>query len=121
MRRLVALVILLIHINTSMFIPVMDEVDIYDVHGNQVNDINTVVDYVDQVIMKHKPKPHPDSDDDQAHFFNIIKAQQFIINPFIIIHRRPEFIAESKPGYTGFREKNFSSITYDVTAPPPKA
>ena len=122
MRRFIAFIILLIHVNTSMFIPVMDEVDIYDVHGNQVGDINTVVEYIDQVVLGHKPKPHPDSDDDQAHFFNLMKLPQFIANPVITFcAARPTFITAVKPAYKIFREERFSSVIHDVLAPPPKA
>ncbi len=120
MRRVIAFIILLIHINTSMFIPVIDEVDMFDAQGNQVGDINTLVEFVDQVVLGHKPKLHPDSDDDSAHFFNIIKIQSFVINPIVIYEGRPMPVAYKETIYPAVREEKIFPMSYDVIAPPPK-
>ncbi|WP_344825336.1 hypothetical protein [Rurimicrobium arvi] len=71
MRRLTALLILLLHINTSLFIPVVDEVDMYDVSGRQVGDINSLVQLLGELITDCRFSPETDHDDDRAHFFNL--------------------------------------------------
>lgn len=101
----------------------MDEVDMYDQDGNQVNDINTLVQFVDQAILGHERKAHSDSDDDQAHFFSMLKVQQFVINPVICFNsRKQEFEpAAVKLMYGLFNDRALQSIAHDVLAPPPKA
>jgi hypothetical protein len=41
MKKLLAFILLLSHMNTSMFLPQVPEDDIYDGNGNQVDDINS--------------------------------------------------------------------------------
>ena len=101
----------------------MDEVDIFDKNGVQVDDINTVYEYINQIILNHKPqKPHPDEDDDQAHYFNVIKFQNFNITQYVINGLKKNIFGWSeKPVYTFFRDKKLLSPTQDVVVPPPKA
>lgn len=122
MRRAVAFIVLLVHINTSMFIPVADEVDIFDAQGNQVCDINTMVQYVDQIVLGHTRTSHSDSDDDQAHFFNLIKFQRFFANQFeIVSSKKIVFAWNDKPIYSLFKDKKLMSLEQDVIIPPPKS
>ncbi len=104
-----------------MFIPVMDEIDIFDAHGNQICDINTLTEFIDQIVMGHKPASHPDEDDDQAHFFNVIKFQGFFINQVVIVSTKKDLFAwAEKPVYTTYKDKKLLSLEQDILIPPPK-
>lgn len=60
-----------------MFFPMVDEDDQYDeVTGLQKDDINSLAEYIYQVILGHKDTTPEDEDDDQAHFYHIKNAPQ---------------------------------------------
>lgn len=119
MKRLVGILLLMIHINTSMFIPVVDETDNYDKYGNQVNDINTLTQYISQEILGHKNIVVQDQDDDQAHFFNIrVHQYTFQFSP-VIIKEAPVYTAEIYRYDLPENDPDRSSITHDVIVPPP--
>lgn len=80
MKKLLVFLVLILHVNTSMFIPVMDEMDLYDEYGNQLGDINSLVQLIDEFFLGHTNRPHVDPDDDQAHFFNVFHH----IHPYIL-------------------------------------
>ena len=119
MKRVIGLLLLLIHINTSMFIPVIDEQDMYDEHGHQVNDITTLTQFISQEILGHKNTVDKDQDDDQAHFFNIkVHEYTFNITPVEIVNEGIH--PQSSTRYnTPTDDNSLSSVNYDVIAPPP--
>jgi hypothetical protein len=119
MKRIIGLLLLLVHINTSMFIPVMDEQDMYDEYGHQVNDINTLTQFISQEIFGNKRIIDKDQDDDQAHYFNIkVHEYTFNFNPVVIIST-----AANTKNTTQYSvptdDKAPPSVNYDVIAPPP--
>lgn len=119
MKRLLGILLLLIHINTSMFIPVMDEQDIYDEHGHQVSDINTLTQFISQEILGHSRVIDHDQDDDQAHFFNI-KVHQYTFHIFQpVISNTPVYSTKTCSYSPPTDDQRMSSVTYDVAAPPP--
>ena len=46
MKKILAFFLLISHMNTSMFLPQVPEDDVYDTNGNQLDDINSIVEYV---------------------------------------------------------------------------
>ena len=74
MKKIVAFILLLCHMNTSMFLPQMDEEDVYIASGQQVDDINSVVEYVDQVMLGHKDDTPEDEDDDSGQNFLLVET-----------------------------------------------
>jgi hypothetical protein len=55
-RKLLVFIIALVHINGAMFLPQVAEQDIYNAQGQQQKDINTVIEYLDEVIMDNHDK-----------------------------------------------------------------
>src|SRR3954466_4082174 len=83
LRKILAFILLFAHLNTSMFIPQMDEeVDVYDSAGNQVDDINTLIEYIDQDVLGHNDNSPEDEDDDPARPLHVIKIVDYSFHPF---------------------------------------
>lgn len=106
-----------------MFIPVADEKDIFDARGRQINDVNTIFDFVNHVVLGHTAVTQQDEDDDQAHYFTGSNSvSYYIANPEQITCSRQEpstkdlavaypFLAVQKP----------LAIAYEILTPPPEA
>ena len=67
MKKVFAFILLLCHLNTSMFLPQVDEDDQYDAHGQQIDDLNTVSEYIDQVVLGDVDKTP--EDEDNMHYY----------------------------------------------------
>ena len=116
--KFLAFILLLSHINFSMFIAQVDEQDAYDKNGQQEEDINSVVQYL-AVVFHIKHKPLPDTDDDNARYFHIVKIDEYCFPQQSIIKEHP--FADVRPIFALFIEKKLSAISLDVQGPPPKA
>jgi hypothetical protein len=121
MIRFIAFVVLIIHVNISMFIPVIDERDQFDVHGRQVGDVNSAVDFINQVILGNEDNSGQDHDDDQAHFFNIHNIKYCIVEQRISIPANIDTDESSVKKFPVNSEDNYPSLAYDIISPPPEA
>lgn len=122
MQKLLVILVLMLHINTSMFIPVLDEMDCYDASGRQVGDINTLIQFIEQVFLGKTHHSASDQDDDQAHYFNIsYHAHHYIAcKPVVFALQAPVFVPEKKK-YHQLRDTSPLAGTGEVIVPPPKA
>jgi hypothetical protein len=104
-----------------MFIPQLDESDIFDKHGRQVGDINSLAEYIDNVVLGHDASNAADEDNDNPYDYHVTKVnaysfsqQSYELKP--VIHteltdtRYPEYIAQDPT-------KGFDLLTIQ----PPKA
>jgi hypothetical protein len=116
--RLLAFLTLLVHINTSLLLPQVEERDLY-AHGRQIDDINTLVEYVQQEVMDIADDSPEDEDNDKEQNYKsscfdelyLVRQRVFIQEPQITFLRNyPEY---STP-------KTFFPIC-DVQLPPPKS
>ena len=125
MSRIIAILLLLLHVNYSMFIPVMDEVDSYNACGVQVDDINSTCEYIDQIVLGNEDDSPEDEDDDQAHYFNSMHAVQEYTLPGTAMPHPPKaavaFQWIEKPGFMLRPENGWTSVVHDIVVPPPKA
>lgn len=108
-----------------MFIPVMEEVDIFDAHGVQYDDINSTYEFVDQVVLGNKDETPEDEDDDHAHEFNVVHLKMFIVPRLVASEPAAKTASVStwinKPGFVPLPEAKWASITDEIAGPPPKA
>jgi len=121
-RKLLAFILLLNHLNTSMFIPQMAEMDVYDRNGAQVDDINTLVEYIDQDVLGHHDNTPEDEDDDTERTYHITKSIEFSWHPYIA--ETPTKVAVKEVAATGFPDYSANKPTpgfADILIPPPKA
>ncbi|MVT08117.1 hypothetical protein [Chitinophaga tropicalis] len=123
MKRIFAYILLFIHINTMMFVPVADEKDVYDAYGRQIGDINTVFDFVDQVLLGNSNVVIEDEDDDMAHYFTgsygitcyLHQQEQFTIT------RKEPTARELAVAYPLLPVQKPLTMAYDILTPPPEA
>ncbi len=122
MIRLFAYILLFIHINTTMFIPVADERDVYDASGRQINDINTFMELIDQVILGNTDVTRQDEDDDLAHYFTGAGITTYVPNAQQVILIRDEpSVTDLAVAYPRALVQKTSTVAYDILIPPPKA
>lgn len=115
-----AFILLLLHINFSMFIPQIDEKDIYDSNCQQVQDINSLSEYIQTCYTNH-PKPHhnKDSDDDNARYFHSLKPHFFLLQPFAVVKKENTNIPHGSIPLTD--DASLSAGFSNIQSPPPKA
>ena len=121
-KKLLACILLFAHLNTSMFIPQMDEeVDVYDSAGNQVDDINTLIEYIDQDVLGHSDNTPEDEDDDTGRPLHVIKIVDYSYHPFFEEAQTKDSIKE-EPAivFTGYIEHKPTAGFTNILIPPPK-
>ncbi|MGZ3847161.1 MAG: hypothetical protein ACXVLT_09290 [Flavisolibacter sp.] len=120
MKKLLAILILLYHVNFFMFIPQLDEVDQYDSKGMPIDDINSLTGYIDQTILGHKHSSPQDEDDDNARYFQLIDVNGYNFQQQIIESIQGHFIPANKTRYPSTIEKKICTVHRDITTPPPR-
>ena len=116
--KILAFLVLLSHINFSMFIAQVDEIDVFDKGGQQRDDVNCLVEFLANTFhIKHKPLK--DSDDDNARYFHMVKLPNYTL-PQVIVSKENNFNF-SKRIFSVFIEKKITSVSLDIQGPPPKA
>jgi len=121
-KQLLAFILLISHMNTSMFFPVTEEMDFYDAKGRQVDDVNSVVEYIVQdVIMDDhgKKPPADDEDNDQPHYFHLNKEIKKIVPTEIVL--LPEILPLERPQFVLRDIMTLPKVSTDIIIPPPKA
>lgn len=120
LRHFFAALLLISHINVAMFIAQVDEVDVFDAKGRPINDINTLSEYIHDVLL-HKPnKPRQDEDDDNARYFQASSSPLYDFHQFKV-KISPDHSAVEKKEYSLFKENKWFSPVLEISVPPPKA
>jgi hypothetical protein len=103
-----------------MFIAQVDELDNYAASGEQLEDINSLVQYIDVTLLGHKHKHKSDDDDDCARFFHSVKIDYFFHQQPAVTKNVGNKTAYKKiyPVYTAAKP---SSAYTEIQTPPPKA
>jgi hypothetical protein len=122
LKKILAYILLFAHINTSMFIPQMDEeVDTYDSAGNQVDDINTLIEFIDQDVLGHYDNSPEDEDDDTGRPLHAIKIVDYSYHPFFEEAQTKVAVKEKRAiVFTGYVEHKPTAGFTSILIPPPK-
>ncbi len=120
-RKLLVFVVMLVHVNGSMFMPQGAEQDVYNAQGQQQKDINTVIEYIDEVCLNHHQNNPVDQDNDQGQNFHLVKLIDYYYVPDLTPVKQRISTAASKPHFAVFADAGIPSVTLDILAPPPKA
>jgi hypothetical protein len=118
MKRFLSFVILLCHINASMFLPQVAEEDVYDTHGRQVDDVNTVIEYV-QVALGYDHHAD-DEDDDNGQNFHLVKSFEYKFQQAVAITLTRNFCALKPTVFVQSNATSFPTTISDVSTPPPE-
>ena len=118
MKRLVAFLLLISHMNTSMFLPQVPQHDVFDEHGNQLDDINSVVEYL--MVTLGLDDVADDEDSDNGQNFNIVSMTPCVIPPESTLVDKPVMVHNNDINYYLTSNSAISHMAYDVIIPPPK-
>ena len=117
MKRLLAFILLLSHVNTSMFLPQVPEDDVYDKNGNQVDDINSIVEFV---MVKLGVDHHSDDEDnDQGQNFHMVKIFDYSYQPYSSKLKTDFLLLQQKDGFGEHEVGKIPRVAYDIIIPPP--
>ena len=119
-RHIPVFILLLSHVNFFMFIAQVDEVDAYDAKGCRINDINSLVEYVNDVLLDHKSPSRPDEDDDNARYFHIIKASDFSISQQVAMGDTDWLNEKDQQRFPCINSGKPIPAFYDIVTPPPE-
>lgn len=117
MKRLAAFLLLISHMNTSMFLPQVPQHDVFDEEGNQIDDINSVVEYV--LVTLGLDEVADDEDNDNGQNFNIVKLAPSTIPPNSTLVNK-SIQLNKDICYSLSSNSAISLMAYEVIIPPPK-
>ncbi|MBD0376031.1 MAG: hypothetical protein ICV51_10425 [Flavisolibacter sp.] len=117
MKRLLASILLLLHINASMFFPVVEEQDIFNTQGVQQDDINSVAEYLMQDVLDCRPDQPTDEDDDQPDFFHLVKTENYVCFESLDLKITPLPLPKNK--FHSFYNKQITAAVEEILTPPP--
>lgn len=120
MKKVLAFIVLLSHFNFTMFSTTVEEQDMYYVNGERADDINSFYEYIDQVLLGNIDTTPEDEDDDQPHFYQIVKVASSYYQQSVI-ELKPNFTtAVENKSYKVFDEVILPFPSYDIISPPPQ-
>jgi hypothetical protein len=102
-----------------MFIAQVDEIDVYDASGHQVEDVNTLIDLLRVTFQKQKDPHHrKDTDDDNARYFHVVRLGHLFNQPFFNVIESKE--CNGLINFPQLPEPKIASIYSEIQSPPPK-
>ena len=104
--------------NASMFLPQIAEDDVYDSSGKQVDDINSVIEYV-QVALGYDHHAD-DEDDDNGQNFHLIKNVEYNYQQINIVVEHTQFVTLAPRTFHDIIEPELQSLSPDIITPPPE-
>lgn len=111
------------HVNTYMFFPMVDETDVVEQTGKQRDDINSLAEYIYQVLLGHRDSTPEDEDDDQAHFYQLKSTISYSVTAQYIIPvtkgRSQQWVPDVL--FLDFPERVPHPVSYEIQGPPPEA
>ena len=118
MKRFLAFFLLLSHINTSLLLPQVPEVDVYDTNGNQLDDINSIVEYV--LVKIGIDHTTDDEDNDSGQHLHVVPDFQYTFEPFFSMVPK-DYTNVNKNEFVEYSVSKIPLVSYDIIIPPPKA
>ena len=91
----------------------------YNWNGQQEDDVNTVIEYIDQVVLGHHDPTPEDEDDDSGQNFHLAKDVNYCFQPFFTPLERKIIIIRKKSGYALFQLRKPSAVYQEIISPPP--
>ena len=118
MKKTLAFLVLLSHMNTSMFLPQSPEQDAYDASGRQLDDINSVVEYI-QVSLGGDVSSD-DEDDDNGQTFHLVKASNYYFTQHYSIVQSKKTAVRNPRDFVEYRSGKIRTISIEIITPPPE-
>lgn len=118
MKKVFAFILLLNHMNTSMFLPQCQEQDQYDGNMQQIDDINSIVELI-AVDLGYDTTPD-DEDDDSGQNFHIVKAFDYNFEQQYSLLKET-FSVQPASEFNDYITARIELVCFDVVTPPPEA
>jgi hypothetical protein len=120
MKKFLAFIVLICHVNFTMLLPQVPEQDIVLSNGQKVDDINSVLEFIDQVVFGHEDPTPDDEDDDNGQNFLVVKSLDFIFQSHLSV------LGMSTPSglqsdFSDYMDGICLEPIFDTLSPPPKA
>lgn len=104
-----------------MLLPQVAEDDCYESNGQQVDDINTVTEFIDQVVLGNKDGTPEDEDDDNGQNFHLAKAVEYQCPQFVVTLLPKPFTEIWIKRPFNRSSPRIHSVYFDLKTPPPRA
>ena len=117
MKKIAALLLLLSHMNSSMFLPQVAMDDVYDANGQQTDDITSVVEYI-RVTLGYD-KTADDENDDSGQNFHAVKNVEYSFQQQVIVINRQDVSELRKNTFPEYKMPSHSTPSFDILTPPP--
>jgi hypothetical protein len=117
----IAILFVLLHMNFTMFVPQLPEMDIIQQNGKPVDDIDCMTEFIDQVILGNKDDTPEDEDNNQATVYYIFQFNYHCISQQPLITETVANFAPDITLYPDLINKKISAISLDIASPPPRA
>ncbi|HEY5464215.1 MAG TPA: hypothetical protein VIJ95_13220 [Hanamia sp.] len=119
MKRLLAFILLISHMNTSMFFPQVPEQDIYDSKGNQIDNITSIVEWVR--VKTGFDHTADNENDNRAQNLHPVKDFQYTFDPSSFTKNIGNYSELVNMHYAEYPNSKIPALSYDILVPPPKA
>lgn len=119
MKKLFAVILLLCHMNASMFLPQVGEDDVFDKNGAQADDINSVVEFF-QVQFGYD-HTSDDEDSDSGQNFHLVKVFDYNFDQVPVIIITHDFSENKKLEFADYCTPALTFPCFDILTPPPNA
>lgn len=117
MKKCIAFLLLLCHMNTSMFLPQVQEEDMYSATGQELDDINSIVELVNVELGYDTTADDEDSDNGQN--FHIVKSTDYCSQQQSVLLERTDYKELNNKIFSEYRISSAQSVFTDVLTPPP--
>ena len=117
MKKCFAFILLICHMNTSMFLPQVQEEDVYNENGVQVDDINSIVELIN--VELGYDKTADDEDDDSGQNFHVVKLPEYSFQQQSVLIERPDFKNINSKAFSEYKVASVKSVVKDIVTPPP--
>lgn len=119
MKKLLAFILLLSHMNTSMFLPQEPEDDQYDANGSRIDDVNSVTEFI--AVYLGYDHSADDEDDDSGQHFHLVKAFDYTFEQhYSLVEKAP--VADNRNNqFPEYITAPLQVVIKDIITPPPEA
>lgn len=102
-----------------MLLPQVQETDVYNRNDQQVDDINSVLEYI--AVQLGVDTTPDDEDDDTGQNFHLVKIPEYSFEQQFIIIERDDFTEIKKHTFSDYTPAKLRLMAYDILTPPPES
>lgn len=119
MKRILAFILIICHLNTALFQTQLTEHDKYDMHGKLIDDINSVGEFFSEVIMGNIDETPEDEDEDNGYDYQTVKTIDYY---FLSTVKTPLAPTSNPINHIISETEHFQllEVSLDIPYPPPE-